>query len=124
MIPPVKALLEQCILLAQQQSFRAIVVTCDHSHKRIQSIHRSVFIQATERKQDKTLTEILYTPNTNIARLKVDERLDDHIPSEKLTWKEFQWLRTLTKLPIICKGILSVDDAKLTLEYGADGIVV
>ncbi|CAF4261786.1 unnamed protein product, partial [Rotaria sordida] len=34
-----KALLEQCILLAQQKSFRAIVVTCDHPHKRIQSIH-------------------------------------------------------------------------------------
>ncbi|CAF1310912.1 unnamed protein product [Rotaria sordida] len=119
-----KALLEQCILLAEQQSFKAIVVTCDHPHERVQSIHKAAFIRATERKQDKTLKEILYTPNTNIARLKADERLDDHTPNEKLTWKEFQWLRTLTKLPIICKGILSVDDAKLALEYGADGIVV
>ncbi|CAF3980454.1 unnamed protein product [Rotaria sordida] len=119
-----KASLEQCILLAEQQSFRAIVVTCDHPHKRVQSIHRSAFDQAIERKQDKTLAEMSYTPNTKVATLNVNKRLDDHTPNEKLTWKEFQWLRTLTKLPIICKGILSVDDAKLALEYGADGIVV
>ncbi|CAF5043896.1 unnamed protein product [Rotaria sp. Silwood1] len=90
-----KALLEQCILSAEQQSFKAIVVT------------------SIERKQDKALTEILCTPNTNVARLKTHPRLDEHTPNAKLT-----------KLPIVCKGILSVDDAKLALEYGADGIVI
>ncbi|CAF3568374.1 unnamed protein product [Rotaria sp. Silwood1] len=119
-----KALLEQCILSAEQQPFKAIVVTCDHPHERVQSVHRAAFIQAIERKQDKALTEILCTPNTNVARLKTHSRLDEHTPNAKLTWKEFQWLRKLTKLPLVCKGILSIDDAKLALEYGADGIVV
>ncbi|CAF3008901.1 unnamed protein product [Rotaria sp. Silwood2] len=119
-----KTLLEQSILLAEQQSFKAIVVTCDHPHDRIRSIHKAAFIQATDREQDKELTKLMYLPNTRQESIRTQQRLDEHTPNEKLTWKEFQWLRTLTKLPIVCKGILSVDDAKLALEYGADGIVV
>ncbi|CAF4588666.1 unnamed protein product, partial [Didymodactylos carnosus] len=60
-----KQLLEQCILLAEQNSFKAIVVTCDHPHNRIRSIHRPKLIQAVERKQDKLLEELLITPNVS-----------------------------------------------------------
>jgi isopentenyl diphosphate isomerase/L-lactate dehydrogenase-like FMN-dependent dehydrogenase len=41
-----------------------------------------------------------------------------------LTWDELPWLRALTKLPIVLKGILHPDDARLAVEHGADGIVV
>jgi 4-hydroxymandelate oxidase len=33
-------------------------------------------------------------------------------------------LRTQTKLPIIIKGIMSVDDARLSIDHGMDAIVV
>jgi 4-hydroxymandelate oxidase len=41
-----------------------------------------------------------------------------------LTWKDIDWLRSLTKLPILLKGILRADDAQRAVEHGVDGIIV
>lgn len=41
-----------------------------------------------------------------------------------LSWKDLAWLRGKTKLPILLKGIVRADDAKLAVEHGADGIIV
>jgi lactate 2-monooxygenase len=41
-----------------------------------------------------------------------------------LTWDELAWLRGLTRLPILLKGLLHPDDARLAVEHGVDGIVV
>ncbi|GAB3509207.1 lactate 2-monooxygenase [Emticicia fontis] len=40
------------------------------------------------------------------------------------TWEDLAWLRKQTKLPIILKGILAVDDAQKTMDYGMDGIFI
>ncbi|MFE2757846.1 alpha-hydroxy-acid oxidizing protein [Actinosynnema sp. NPDC059335] len=42
-----------------------------------------------------------------------------------LTWDDLPWLRTVTSLPILLKGILHPDDARHALDLGvADGIIV
>ncbi|WP_156857150.1 lactate 2-monooxygenase [Oceanobacillus sp. AG] len=41
-----------------------------------------------------------------------------------LSWKDIAFLREHTNLPIILKGILHPDDAKLAMEKGVDGIIV
>ena len=41
-----------------------------------------------------------------------------------LSWQDMKWLRSITDLPLIVKGILHVDDARLALEHGASGIIV
>ncbi|CAF1499849.1 unnamed protein product, partial [Didymodactylos carnosus] len=81
-----KQMLEQCIFLAEQNSFKAIVVTCD----RIRSIYRPTFIQAVDRKQDKILEELLVTPHDGSKLLKDNQILDERTPDENLTWKKFQ----------------------------------
>ena len=43
---------------------------------------------------------------------------------KKLTWKDVEWLRSFTKLPILIKGILHETDAKLSVDLGVDGIIV
>ncbi|KAG2495693.1 hypothetical protein HYH03_006293 [Edaphochlamys debaryana] len=43
---------------------------------------------------------------------------------DSLTWDFIPWLRTVTKLPIIVKGLLSPADAELAVAYGVDAIVV
>lgn len=40
------------------------------------------------------------------------------------TWKDLATLREATNLPILVKGILHPDDARLALEHGVDGIIV
>ncbi len=41
-----------------------------------------------------------------------------------LTWKDIEWLRSITKLPILLKGILTREDAALAVKHGVDGIIV
>jgi lactate 2-monooxygenase len=41
-----------------------------------------------------------------------------------LTWDDLAWLRELTSLPILVKGIQHVDDAREAVARGLDGIVV
>ncbi len=41
-----------------------------------------------------------------------------------LTWDDLAFLREQTSLPIILKGILHPEDAKLAIDYGVDGIIV
>lgn len=40
------------------------------------------------------------------------------------TWDDVAWLRSETRLPLLLKGILSVDDAVRAVEIGAAGIIV
>ena len=41
-----------------------------------------------------------------------------------LTWKDLGWLREHTRLPILLKGILSAEDARLAIEHDVSGIIV
>lgn len=43
---------------------------------------------------------------------------------EPITWRDFDWLRATTKLPVLVKGVLHEDDAALAIEHGAAGIIV
>jgi 4-hydroxymandelate oxidase len=41
-----------------------------------------------------------------------------------LTWNAIEWLRSITHLPILVKGIVRADDAARAVEAGAAGVVV
>ncbi len=41
-----------------------------------------------------------------------------------LRWEDIDWLRSITRLPILVKGIVRADDARLAADWGAVGIVV
>ena len=41
-----------------------------------------------------------------------------------LTWKDVDWLRSITKLPVVLKGILTAEDAILAVKHGVAGIIV
>ncbi|KAK1167910.1 hydroxyacid oxidase 2-like isoform X2 [Acipenser oxyrinchus oxyrinchus] len=41
-----------------------------------------------------------------------------------ISWKDIYWLQSLTRLPIVIKGILTKEDAELAVEHGVQGIIV
>jgi 4-hydroxymandelate oxidase len=41
-----------------------------------------------------------------------------------LTWKDAEWICANTKLPVVIKGIMTGEDARLSLESGAAGVFV
>jgi len=43
---------------------------------------------------------------------------------ESLSWKDLAWIRSLTTLPIVLKGITTAADAKLAMQYGVNGILL
>jgi lactate 2-monooxygenase len=70
-----------------------------------------------------------------IFRSWLDERPEDDVLTASvralsvfsnlgLTWVDLAWLRDRTELPILVKGVLTAEDARIALEHGVDGIVV
>lgn len=41
-----------------------------------------------------------------------------------LSWADLEWLRSVTKLPLLIKGIVRGDDAERAVDLGAAGVVV
>jgi 4-hydroxymandelate oxidase len=41
-----------------------------------------------------------------------------------LTWESIAWIRSITRLPIVLKGILAADDAERAIDSGVSGLIV
>ncbi|MFJ1761940.1 alpha-hydroxy acid oxidase [Amycolatopsis sp. NPDC088138] len=48
----------------------------------------------------------------------------DIVMSAGLNWEHIAWLRSKTKLPVLIKGVLHPEDARLAVHHGVAGIVV
>lgn len=51
------------------------------------------------------------------------QRVSEHFESA-LNWSNLEWLRSITSMPLIIKGIQTAEDARLCVEHGVDGLVV
>lgn len=49
---------------------------------------------------------------------------DDLVFDPNITWDDLAWIRELAPLPLLVKGILTGEDARIAVEHGVDGIVV
>lgn len=41
-----------------------------------------------------------------------------------MTWKDIAWIRSVTHLPIILKGITNAEDAKIAMQHNVEGIML
>jgi 4-hydroxymandelate oxidase len=46
------------------------------------------------------------------------------VVDDTLTWRDLEWLHSVSPLPLVIKGILTAEDALLAAEHGAAAIVV
>ena len=79
----------------------------------------------------RTLLELSsHTPGSLAENLRspvpraVVETFLDLFADPSLTWTDLAWLRSITGMPIVLKGVLHPDDARSALDAGVDGIVV
>jgi isopentenyl diphosphate isomerase/L-lactate dehydrogenase-like FMN-dependent dehydrogenase len=49
---------------------------------------------------------------------------DELVYDPNITWEDLGWIREHAPIPLLVKGILTGEDARLAVEHGADGIVV
>jgi 4-hydroxymandelate oxidase len=43
---------------------------------------------------------------------------------QRLVWRDLEWIRALAPLPLVLKGIMTAEDARLAVEHGAAAVVV
>jgi (S)-2-hydroxy-acid oxidase len=41
-----------------------------------------------------------------------------------MTWSTIDWLKSITSLPVMVKGLLTAEDAELACQHGVEGIIV
>jgi len=105
---------------AEAHGYRAIVLTAD-----------TPVLGARDREQRRQL-ELppgMELPNLRGVMGKSDEPTFQHgsrnpFLDPSLTWKDVSWLARESKLPVVVKGILHPEDARLALEHGAAAIGV
>lgn len=56
--------------------------------------------------------------------IKAVQKFVDIYTNPALSWSDLKFLRDKTKLPILLKGILHPDDARMAIDHGMDGIII
>jgi isopentenyl diphosphate isomerase/L-lactate dehydrogenase-like FMN-dependent dehydrogenase len=100
---------ERLVRRAERAGYRAIVLTVDSP--------------CWGRKEDFLRVADQLPPGAASTSIEGEISAEDLAPSA-LTWDDVTWLRSLTDLPVILKGILHPEDAKLAVEHGASAVVV
>ncbi|XP_072369857.1 2-Hydroxyacid oxidase 2 isoform X3 [Scyliorhinus torazame] len=110
---------EQLVHRVEAHGFKAIVLTVD--------------VPYTGKRRNDIRNNFKLPPHLKAKNL--DGLFEDHTEAEvygvpansldpSICWKDIYWLQSLTRLPIIIKGILTKEDAELAVEHGVQGIIV
>ncbi|MFI7068853.1 aminotransferase class I/II-fold pyridoxal phosphate-dependent enzyme [Micromonospora sediminicola] len=68
-------------------------------------------------------------PGVQAANLPVDDVASPLAHSRRafapaLSWSDVEWLRSVTRLPVLLKGVAAAEDAELAVRHGAAGVIV
>lgn len=122
-VQPDRGFTQELVRRAEAAKYEALVVTVDTPvlGPRYREI-RSHF----------TLPAGMERPN--FRTMAGGSRLQTKRPTEKeiysatldptLTWKDIEWLQSLTRLPLLLKGIMNPDDAERAARMGVAGLIV
>ena len=113
-------LTEMLVHRAEEAGFKAICLTVDwvvSSPKERDTRNR--FVRPFALGNFRSMT----TPITQASGI-AETQAWETVQVPPLTWKELDWLRSLTSLPLVLKGIKTAEDAHLAVEHGVDGIQV
>ena len=125
--PADKALAENFVARAEKAGFKAIVVTLDTwiLGWRPRDLNAANFPQlkgvalANYFSDPVFLRKLAKPPREDPAAA---IQLALRIFGRPLIWSDLPWLRSLTKLPLVLKGICHPDDARRAIDAGADAI--
>lgn len=113
---------ERLIRRAEDARYKALVISVDHGGTTLRNSGASErnpeFVGTVDPERVlRNLREDSDPPGRAIPRGRLD-----FDPS--FTWSDLEWLRGLTELPLVIKGIQTAEDAVRAREQGVDGIVV
>jgi 4-hydroxymandelate oxidase len=110
-IQPDLAFTESLVRRAEAAGCRALVVTVD-----------SPALGRNERGDRNNFHDL--PPGVFCANMGGAGHVRQVVLSPQISWIHLDWLRALTALPILLKGVLHPADATLAIEHGVDGLIV
>ncbi|GAB2293231.1 hydroxyacylglutathione hydrolase glo4 [Dionaea muscipula] len=105
---------------AERHGYKAIVLTVDTPRlgRREADIKNKMISLQLKNFDGLMSTEVSNDEGSGV------EAFASRMHDSSLCWKDIRWLRSITKLPILIKGILTREDATKAVEVGVDGILV
>ncbi|NWW20070.1 HAOX2 oxidase, partial [Falcunculus frontatus] len=106
-----RAASQQLVQRAEALGFQGLVLTVD--------------VPYTGKRRDDVRNGFRLPPHMKVKNLEGAFEVCKMSPLDpSVTWNDIYWLRSLTRLPIIIKGILTREDAELAVRHGVQGIIV
>lgn len=103
----------------------AVVLPADMSLPNINSATAALKQSATKSNNLPSINRRLMNCKTAAEAQALVESHGPSMHSSSLTWSDtIRFLRSVTKMKIILKGVMTAEDAALAVEHGADGIIV
>ena len=105
---------------AEDAGFSALCLTLDASirSKRERNLRNNYMLPASPNYDGLEAVEG-YAPSSDDA-----PPVFSGMVSPRATWKDFEWLSTKTRLPLVAKGVMTGEDATLAVEHGVKAIIV
>ncbi|MDN5433498.1 MAG: alpha-hydroxy-acid oxidizing protein [Acinetobacter sp.] len=108
------------VRLAEQQNFKALVITVDSPHTGIRDRERRVNFQLPEGMQHPHTPTHIPLPEISEHQHPVFNGLMQIAPK----WADIEFIIAHSHLPVILKGVLHPLDAKKAVEIGVKGLIV
>ncbi|UJR32541.1 hypothetical protein I4U23_020003 [Adineta vaga] len=110
---------QRLIQRAEQCNYKALIITVDHCEQG----NRECYIHNNFTLPNGIQAENLMDDDSDNNEFGKTYRSD--IPIDPaLSWNDIDWIRSITTLPLIIKGIIHPDDAREAIRHGVQGIVV
>ncbi|WP_407986481.1 alpha-hydroxy acid oxidase [Kitasatospora sp. CMC57] len=110
---------------AEQAGYRALLLTVDAPRigRRLRDLRNGFAVPPQVRAVNLEPELMTSTGRSAVGRSAIATHAEEQFETT-LTWSDLAWLRERTSLPLVLKGILTAEDARLAVGHGADAVVV
>ena len=107
---------ETLVRRAQQAGYSALLLTVDQQHRNREREFRHGYPLDNQR----TLKNFVDFQQPDIPSWETMGQDFDL----SLSWSRLEWLRNITTMPLVIKGVQTAEDARLCVEHGVDALIV
>ncbi|XP_028676524.2 hydroxyacid oxidase 1 [Erpetoichthys calabaricus] len=121
-----RELTKSLVLKAEREGYKGIFITVDTPYlgKRRNDIRNRFKLPSHLRMANFEMPDLAFSSKESYGE---DSGLAVYVAKlidPSLRWEDIAWVKSLTRLPVVVKGILRADDAIEAVTYGVDGILV
>ncbi|MGE0097313.1 MAG: alpha-hydroxy acid oxidase [Hydrogenophaga sp.] len=121
-LQPDRAFTRELVRRAEAAGYEALVLTVDAPVQGARDRERRAGFRLPDGVRPVNLDGMRPPGKTGIST--AQSALFDDLLLQAPTWEDVSWLRSITRLPVLLKGVLHAGDADLAIAHGATGLIV